>query len=75
MNTNKTTSIVIGSFLFLLPFIFKITPLAVSIICIAAGVRTLASVWIKKRDALFYIVNGSCLAAMLVAITMLIIQR
>ena len=75
MNTNKTTSILIGSFLFLLPFIFQITPLAVSIICIAAGVRTLASVWIMKRDALFYIVNGSCLAAMLVAITMLIIQR
>lgn len=75
MNIYKTTSIVIGLFLFLLPFIFDITPTAVSIICIAAGIRTLASVWLRKRDALFYMVNGVCLAAMVVAVILLIIQR
>lgn len=34
MNSNNTTSIIIGSFLFLLPFIFDITPTAVSIMSI-----------------------------------------
>lgn len=75
MNPKKTTSIVLGAFLFLLPFIFDISPVAVSILCMAAGVRILASVWITKRDVWFYIVYGLCLVAIVVAIVLLILGR
>lgn len=75
MDLKKATTIVIGAFLFLLPFIFDISPMAVSILCMVAGVRILASVWITKRNVWFHIVYGVCLVAIISTIILLIVQR